>query len=91
MEGLSGGKIVSAETLCEMTTDYSPDYGEKYGYGLTQMFSGGAGHLGAISNYSSEEYFNTEQGYCFFCDSNGSDPGSMAWMLLGEFLSEHSG
>ncbi len=91
MEGLSGGKIVSAETLREMTTDHSPDYGEKYGYGLTQMFSGGAGHLGAISDYSSEEYFNTEQGYCFFCDSNGSDPGGMAWMLLGEFLSEHSG
>ena len=91
MEGLSGGKIVSAETLREMTEDYSPDYGEKYGYGLTQMFSGGAGHLGAISDYSSEEYFNTEQGYCFFCDSNGSDPGGMAWMLLGEFLSEHSG
>ena len=57
MEGLSGGKIVSAETLREMTTDHSPDYGEKYGYGLTQMFSGGAGHLGAISDYSSEEYF----------------------------------
>ena len=88
MEGLSGGKIVSAETLREMTTDHSPDYGEKYGYGLTQMFSGGAGHLGAISDYSSEEYFNTEQGYCFFCDSNGSDPGGMAWMLLGEFLSD---
>ena len=70
MEGLSGGKIVSAETLREMTTDHSPDYGEKYGYGLTQMFSGGAGHLGAISDYSSEEYFNTEQGYCFFCDCN---------------------
>ena len=88
MEGLSGGKIVSAETLREMTTDHSPDYGEKYGYGLTQMFSGGAGHLGAISDYSSEEYFNTEQGYCFFCDSNGSDPGGMAWLLLGEFLSD---
>ena len=91
MEGLSGGKIVSAETLREMTTDHSPDYGEKYGYGLMQMFSGGAGHLGAISDYSSEEYFNAEQGYYFFCDSNGSDPGGMAWMLLGEFLSEHSG
>lgn len=91
MEGLSGGKIVGAETLREMTEDYSPDYGENYGYGLMQMFSGGAGHLGAISDYSSEEYFNTEQGYCFFCDSNGSDPGGMAWMLLGEFLSEHSG
>jgi hypothetical protein len=74
-----------------MTTDHSPDYGEKYGYGLMQMFSGGAGHPGAISDYSSEEYFNAEQGYYFFCDSNGSDPGGMAWMLLGEFLSEHSG
>lgn len=88
MEGLSGGRIVSTETLREMTEDYSPDYGENYGYGLMQMFAEGAGHLGAISDYSSEEYFNTEQGYCFFCDSNGSDPGGMAWMLLGEFLSD---
>ena len=91
MKGLSGGKIVSADTLREMTADHSPDYGEKYGYGLTQMFSGGVGHPGAISDYSSEEYFNSEQGYYFFCDSNGSDPGNMAWMLLGEFLSENSG
>lgn len=88
MEGLSGGKIVSAETLREMTEDYSPDYGENYGYGLMQMFAGGAGHPGAISDYSSEEYFNAEMGYYFFCDSNGSDPGGMTWMLLGEFLSE---
>ena len=88
MEGLSGGRIVGAETLREMTEDYSPDYGENYGYGLMQMFAEGAGHPGAISDYSSEEYFNAEKGYYFFCDSNGSDPGSMAWMLLGEFLSD---
>ncbi len=88
MEGLSGGKIVSEETLREMTADYSPDFGEKYGYGLTPMFSGGAGHEGAISSYSSMDYFNPKSGYCFFCDSNGSDPGNMASLLLGEFLSK---
>ena len=88
MEGLSGGKIVSPDTLREMTADYSPDYGEKYGYGLTQMFAEGVGHEGSISDYSSVDYFNPESGYCFFCDSNGSDPVSMAWLLLGEFLSE---
>lgn len=88
MEGLSGGKIVSPDTLREMTTDYSPDFGEPYGYGLTPMFAGGAGHEGAISSYSSIDYFNPESGYCLFCDSNGSDPGGMAWLLLGEFLSE---
>lgn len=88
MEGLYGGKIVSPDTLREMTEDYSPDYGEKYGYGLTPMFAGGAGHEGAISDYSSIDYFNPKNGYCLFCDSNGSDPGNMAWLLLGEFLSE---
>ena len=88
MEGLSAGKIVGPDTLREMIADYSPDFGEKYGYGLTPMFAGGAGHEGAISAYSSMDYFQPESGYCFFCDSNGSDPGNMAWLLLGEFLSE---
>ena len=88
MEGLSGGKIVSPETLSEMTEDYSPDFGERYGYGLTQMFAGGIGHAGAISDYSSMDYFTPESGYCFFCDSNGSDPGNMATLLLYGFLSE---
>lgn len=88
MEGLSSGKIVSPDTLREMTQDYSPDAGARYGYGLTPMFAGGVGHEGAISTYSSIDYFNPESGYCFFCDANGSDPGNMAWLLLGEFLSE---
>lgn len=88
MEGLSGGKIVDADTLREMTVDYSPDFGERYGYGLMPMFAGGAGHEGAISSYSSMDYFNSEKGYCFFCNSNGSDPGNMATLLLFEYLSE---
>ena len=91
MEGLSGGKIVSPDTLREMTEDYSPDFGEKYGYGLSQMFAGGVGHEGAISSYSSMDYFDPENGYCFFCDSNGSDPGNMATLLLYEYLSEQAG
>ncbi len=88
MEGLSGGKIVSPDTLREMTVDYSPDHGEKYGYGLSPMFAGGIGHEGAISNYSSIDYFTPDSGYCFFCDSNGSDPGNMVTLLLSEYLSE---
>ena len=87
MEGLSDGRIVSADTLQEMTTDYSPDYGEKYGYGLTQMFAGGAGHEGTVSTYSSIDYSNMEKGYSFSCDSNGSDPGNLATLLLSDFLS----
>ena len=74
-----------------MTEDYSPDFGEKYGYGLSQMFAGGVGHEGAISSYSSMDYFDPENGYCFFCDSNGSDPGNMATLLLYEYLSEQAG
>ena len=66
MEGLSGGKIVSAETLREMTTDYSPDFGEQYGYGLMPMFAGGVGHEGAISSYSSIDYFNPEKRILLF-------------------------
>ena len=87
MEGLSGGRIVSQDTLAEMTADYSPDSGERYGYGLTPMFAGGAGHEGAISAYSSMDYFNPESGYCLFCDSNRSNSGDMATLLLSEFLS----
>ena len=88
MEGLSGGKIVSAETLREMTEDYSPDSGARYGYGLMRMFAGGIGHEGAIAAYSSMDYFNPESGYCFFCDSNGRDPGNLATLLLYDYLSE---
>ena len=87
MEGLSDGKIVSPDTLKEMTKDYSPDFGEKYGYGLKPMFAGGIGHEGAISDYSSMDYFNPKSGYCFFCDSNGKDPGNLATLLLFDFLS----
>lgn len=88
MEGLSSGKIVSPDTFGEMTRDYSPDFGEKYGYGLMLMFAGGVGHPGAISDYSSEEYFNTEKGYFFFCDSNASAPDNLATLLLRNYLSE---
>ena len=88
MEGLSGGKIVSPDTLREMTADHSPDFGAKYGYGLMPMFAGGAGHEGAISTYSSMDYFNPESGYCFFCDSNSSDSGNMATLLLFDYLTE---
>lgn len=88
MEGLSDGKIVTSKTLREMVTDYSPDSGQRYGYGLMPMFAEGAGHEGAISSYSSTEYFNPKSGYCLFCDSNGRNPGSMAWLLLGEYLYE---
>ena len=88
MEGLSDGKIVSPDTLKEMTKDYSPDFGEKYGYGLKPMFAGCIGHEGAISDYSSMDYFNPKSGYCFFCDSNGKDPGNLATLLLFDFLSE---
>ena len=88
MEGLSGGKIVSPDTLREMTEDYSPDSGASYGYGLMQMFAGGVGHEGAIAAYSSIDYFNPESGYYFFCDSNGKDPGNLATLLLSDYLSE---
>lgn len=89
MEGLYGGKIVDTDALREMTTDYSPDSGENYGYGLMQMFANGAGHPGAISSYSSMDYFQPENGYCFFCNSNGADPGNMATLLLYDYLSEN--
>ena len=91
MEGLSGGKIVGTDTLREMTEDHSPDFGGKYGYGLMTMFAGGVGHEGAISSYSSMDYFIPESGYCFFCDSSKNDSGNLASLLLGEYLSEQTG
>lgn len=35
-----------------------------------------------VAKGAGEEYFNTEKGYYFFCDSNGSEPGNMASLLL---------
>ena len=90
MEGLIGGKVVSMDTYREMTTDYSPENGENYGYGLMCMFAGGAGHPGRIASCSAIDYFNPEQGYCLFCDSNVDISDDLPTLLLSDYLSQES-
>lgn len=88
MEGLISGKVVGMDTYREMTTDYSPDNGEKYGYGLMLYFAGGAGHPGRISFYSAVNYFNPDNGFCLFCDSNTDISDDLPVLLLDDYLSD---
>ena len=66
MTGLSNGEIISDESYREMTTDYSPDSGMIYGYGLMGMYKKGVGHTGNIGSYVSVDYINEEFGVNIF-------------------------
>ncbi len=59
-------KLISDESYVEMTTDYSPDAGNIYGYGLMGFYKKGIGHAGSIGNYVSIDYFNEEYGIKIF-------------------------
>ena len=85
MDGLMNGKIVSKETLDEMTENYSPDTGEEYGYGLESLLNGN-GHQGAISSYVSTDYFNRKKGYCLFSSGYSEDLLYMPSILLKDFV-----
>ena len=71
MTAISSGKLISEQSYSEMTTDYSTDSGEAYGYGMTLM-QGGAGHSGAIGNYFSKDFIHTTLGYHAFFAANDS-------------------
>ena len=51
MTGLKSGKVISRESYEEMTTNYSPESSEKYGYGIMTGLHGGVGHSGGIGTY----------------------------------------
>ncbi len=65
MTALKSGKVVSMQSFEKMIADYSPDYGEKYGYGLRGMYRG-IGHDGQIGAYGAIDYINIEQDYNLF-------------------------
>lgn len=70
MTALSSGKIISKESYQAMTTDYSPEISNKYGYGMSGSYDGGWGHSGFIGSYTSFDYINTEYGYNLFIADN---------------------
>ncbi len=80
MTGLRSGKIISKESLQEMTADYSPDMGENYGYALEGMYKKGKGHSGRIGNYISLDYFNDEYGYNLFVSTSNAYTNKMLEM-----------
>lgn len=66
MTALTSGKVVSEESYQEMITNYSPDYGSHYGFGLMGLYENGFGHTGGIGDYVSIDYFNEDLGYNIF-------------------------
>lgn len=72
MTALTSGKVVSEESFKEMTTNYSPDSGSHYGYGLTGLSENSFGHTGGIGDYVSVNYFNRENGYNIFAATTKS-------------------
>ncbi len=90
MTGLMSGKIISEQSYREMTTDYSPDYGAIYGYGLSGLYKKGFGHLGVIGNFLALDYFNEELGYNIFvatdrsCSQLESMPSILMDILIGK-------
>ncbi|MBE6925062.1 MAG: beta-lactamase family protein [Ruminococcaceae bacterium] len=72
MTALKSGKVVCEESYQQMTTDYSPDKNNPYGYGLMPDIRNGWGHGGADAYYTSGMYFNREYGYNFYIVTNNS-------------------
>ena len=60
MSALQSGRLISMESLREMTTDHSPeDVISNYGYAMMGV-RGGWGHGGNNGTYASQVYFNEE-------------------------------
>lgn len=73
MTGLKSGKVISRESYEEMTTNYSPESAQEYGYGIMPGVHGGVGHSGHIGTYTSYECINEEQDYNMLISINSSD------------------
>lgn len=71
MRGLSGGKILSADSFRQMTDNVNPNSTEEYGYGLSHMPFGGVGHVGQIPpSFGAVDYINTDCDVYLFAVSN---------------------
>ncbi len=68
LNGLSSGKIISAESFEEMITDRN--HGEGYGYGIRTDFFWGVGHPGSIGTYVAIDSIDTESGITVFYSSS---------------------
>lgn len=73
MKGLSGGKVISAETFKQMTENVNPNSSEDYCYGLWHMAYNGVGHVGQIPpHFGAVDYLNPERGVYIFAASNNN-------------------
>ena len=71
MQGLSSGKIISADAYKEMTGNPNPSSSNGYSYGLWQMPFDGFGHAGQIEpHFSAVDYLNTDRNVYLFAASN---------------------
>lgn len=70
LTGLRGGKLISSESYKEMTTNYTDQLSNQYGYGIRPGMFGGVWHPGGIGMYFAMDYTNAEQGYNLFVASN---------------------
>lgn len=75
LNGLKDGKVLSPESFREMTTDYSSDSANAYGYGFMLDYKNGVGHPGNIlvaeTPYAAYDYLSEEYGYSLIIE--GSD------------------
>lgn len=71
MRGLSGGKVVSAESYKQMKENVNQNSSEGYGYGLSQMPYEGVGHTGLLpQSYGAVDYLNSDKDVYIFAATN---------------------
>lgn len=86
MHGLSGGTVISPDSLRQMTETINPDSAEDYGYGLFHMPYDGVGHTGQIPpHFGAVDYFNTTDDVYLFAAAN-TPPGMSFVEQLPEAL-----
>ncbi|MBR1731117.1 MAG: beta-lactamase family protein [Ruminococcus sp.] len=69
LSSLSGNKILSKESIKEMSKDYNP-YADHYGYGVMVAKNGAIWHVGALDYYASYTYTIPKKEYNFFAVTN---------------------
>lgn len=85
LTGLRSGKVISLDSYKEMTTNYTDQISNQYGYGIRPGMYGGVWHPGGIGTYISIDYTNAEEGYNLFITTNSTTPSNVE-MLLTDLL-----